>query len=83
MAETIPPCINLIILGFVADLSIGGLFMAGLAPAALMALALIGVAGAIVAGAIVTLGLLVIILPASGSVSPPPPKFPPSPRSTR
>jgi tripartite ATP-independent transporter DctM subunit len=43
MAETIPPCINLIILGFVANLSIGGLFMAGLAPAGLMALALIGV----------------------------------------
>ena len=42
MAETIPPCINLIILGFVANLSIGGLFMAGLFPAALMALALIG-----------------------------------------
>jgi tripartite ATP-independent transporter DctM subunit len=44
MAETIPPCINLIILGFVANLSIGGLFMAGLLPAALMALALIAVA---------------------------------------
>ncbi len=43
MAETIPPCINLIILGFVANLSIGGLFVAGLFPAALMALALIGV----------------------------------------
>jgi len=43
MAETIPPCINLIILGFVANLSIGGLFMAGLLPAALMALALIAV----------------------------------------
>ena len=43
MAETIPPCINLIILGFVANLSIGGLFMAGLAPAGLMALVLIGV----------------------------------------
>ena len=42
MAETIPPCVNLIILGFVANLSIGGLFMAGLAPAALMAAALIG-----------------------------------------
>ncbi len=42
MAETIPPCINLIILGFVANLSIGGLFMAGLAPAGLMAFALIG-----------------------------------------
>ena len=33
MAETIPPCINLIILGFVANLSIGGLFAAGLLPA--------------------------------------------------
>jgi len=43
MAETIPPCINLIILGFVANLSIGGLFIAGLLPAALMALALIAV----------------------------------------
>lgn len=44
MAEAIPPCINLIILGFVANLSIGGLFVAGLTPAALMALALIAVA---------------------------------------
>src|SRR5579859_3175615 len=43
MAETIPPCINLIILGFVANLSIGGLFVAGLLPALLMALALITV----------------------------------------
>jgi len=43
MAETIPPCINLIILGFVANLSIGGLFVAGLLPASLMALALIAV----------------------------------------
>jgi tripartite ATP-independent transporter DctM subunit len=43
MAETIPPCINLIILGFVANLSIGGLFVAGLLPAGLMALALIAV----------------------------------------
>ncbi len=41
MAETIPPCINLIILGFVANISIGGLFMAGLIPAGLMALVLI------------------------------------------
>ena len=41
MAETIPPCVNLIILGFVANLSIGGLFAAGLLPSALMALALI------------------------------------------
>ncbi len=48
MAETIPPCVNLIILGFVANLSIGGLFMAGLLPSALMAAALIG--AAIVAG---------------------------------
>ena len=44
MAETIPPCINLILLGFVANLSIGGLFMAGLVPAALMAAALVLVA---------------------------------------
>ncbi len=44
MAEAIPPCINLIILGFVANISIGGLFMAGLLPAALMALVLIAVA---------------------------------------
>jgi tripartite ATP-independent transporter DctM subunit len=43
MAETIPPCINLIILGFVANLSIGGLFVAGLLPACLMALALVAV----------------------------------------
>jgi tripartite ATP-independent transporter DctM subunit len=43
MAETIPTCINLIILGFVANLSIGGLFMAGLLPAGLMAAALIAV----------------------------------------
>ncbi len=43
MAETIPPCINLIILGFVANLSIGGLFMAGLLPAGLMAVVLIAV----------------------------------------
>jgi tripartite ATP-independent transporter DctM subunit len=43
MAETIPPCINLIILGFVANLSIGGLFIAGLLPAGLMALVLIAV----------------------------------------
>src|SRR6476661_10984556 len=43
MAETIPPCINLIILGFVANLSIGGLFVAGLLPSALMAGVLIAV----------------------------------------
>ena len=42
MAETIPPCINMIILGYVANISIGGLFAAGLVPAAFMAVALIG-----------------------------------------
>ncbi len=47
MAETIPPCVNLIILGFVANLSIGGLFMAGLLPSALMAGALIVMAVAL------------------------------------
>jgi tripartite ATP-independent transporter DctM subunit len=41
MAETIPPCINLIILGFVGNLSIGGLFMAGVVPALMMAVVLI------------------------------------------
>jgi TRAP-type mannitol/chloroaromatic compound transport system permease large subunit len=40
MAETIPPCINMIIMGFVANISIGGLFVAGLVPAAFMALSL-------------------------------------------
>jgi tripartite ATP-independent transporter DctM subunit len=44
MAEAIPPCLNLIILGFVANISIGGLFMAGLVPAGLMALSLIATA---------------------------------------
>ena len=43
MGETVPPCINLIILGFVANISIGGLFVAGVLPASLMALALIAV----------------------------------------
>ncbi|OZI62369.1 TRAP transporter large permease [Bordetella genomosp. 11] len=37
MAETIPPCVNLIIMGFVANISIGGLFLAGLVPAAVLA----------------------------------------------
>ena len=41
MAEMIPPCVNLIIVGYVANVSIGGLFVAGLIPAAFMALALI------------------------------------------
>ncbi|MET0349578.1 MAG: TRAP transporter large permease subunit [Rhizobacter sp.] len=40
MAETIPPCINMIIMGFVANISIAGLFMAGLVPAAVLALSL-------------------------------------------
>jgi tripartite ATP-independent transporter DctM subunit len=44
MAETIPPCINMIIMGFVANISIGGLFLAGLVPAAFMALSLAAVA---------------------------------------
>ena len=44
MAETIPPCINLIIFGFVANVSIGGLFIAGLVPAAVLALALAALA---------------------------------------
>ena len=44
MGETIPPCINMIILGYVANVSIGGLFIAGLLPAVVMAAALIGVA---------------------------------------
>ena len=42
MAEMIPPCVNLIIVGYVANVSIGGLFVAGLLPAVFMALALIG-----------------------------------------
>lgn len=44
MAETIPPCINMIIMGFVANVSIAGLFMAGLIPAAVLALSLAVVA---------------------------------------
>jgi tripartite ATP-independent transporter DctM subunit len=41
MAEMIPPCVNLIIVGYVANVSIGGLFVAGLLPAVFMALTLI------------------------------------------
>jgi tripartite ATP-independent transporter DctM subunit len=44
MGETVPPCINMIILGSVANLSIGGLFLAGIVPAAVMAVALAVVA---------------------------------------
>lgn len=40
MAETIPPCINMIIMGFVANISIGGLFLAGIVPAVMLALGL-------------------------------------------
>jgi tripartite ATP-independent transporter DctM subunit len=40
MAETIPPCINMIIIGFVANISIGGLFLAGIVPALITAIAL-------------------------------------------
>ena len=43
MAETIPPCINMIIMGFVANISIAGLFVAGLIPAAVLALSLAAV----------------------------------------
>ena len=43
MAETIPPCINMIIMGFVANISIAGLFMAGLVPAGVLALSLAAV----------------------------------------
>ncbi len=44
MGETIPPCINMIILGYVANVSIGGLFIAGLLPAGVMAAGLLLVA---------------------------------------
>jgi tripartite ATP-independent transporter DctM subunit len=40
MAETIPPCVNMIIMGFVSNISIAALFIAGLIPAAVMAVAL-------------------------------------------
>ncbi|KWF37821.1 TRAP transporter large permease subunit [Burkholderia pseudomultivorans] len=40
MAETIPPCVNMIIMGFVANISIAGLFVAGLVPAAVLAASL-------------------------------------------
>ncbi|AOI88278.1 C4-dicarboxylate ABC transporter permease [Burkholderia pseudomultivorans] len=47
MAETIPPCVNMIIMGFVANISIAGLFVAGLVPAAVLAasLAIVAVIG--------------------------------------
>ncbi len=40
MAETIPPCVNMIIMGFVANISIAGLFLAGIVPALVLALSL-------------------------------------------
>jgi tripartite ATP-independent transporter DctM subunit len=43
MSETIPPCVNMIIFAFVANISVGGLFAAGLVPAALLAVVLIAV----------------------------------------
>lgn len=39
-AESIPPCVNLIVLGFVANISIGALFIAGIIPAAVILLLL-------------------------------------------
>ncbi|WP_241288965.1 TRAP transporter large permease [Burkholderia stabilis] len=44
MAETIPPCVNMIIMGFVANISIAGLFVAGIVPAAVLAASLAAVA---------------------------------------
>ncbi|MEK9968243.1 MAG: TRAP transporter large permease subunit, partial [Ferrovibrio sp.] len=44
MAETIPPCVNMIIFAFVANVSVGGLFVAGLMPAAFLAVLLATVA---------------------------------------
>lgn len=44
MAEAIPPCVNLIIMAFVANLSVSGLFVAGLVPAGVLALVLVGLA---------------------------------------
>lgn len=44
MSETIPPCVNMIIFAFVANISVSGLFMAGLVPAGVLALCLAAVA---------------------------------------
>lgn len=41
MAEAIPPCVNMIILGFVANISIGALFVAGIIPAAFLVVMLL------------------------------------------
>ncbi len=40
-SESIPPCVNLIILGFVANISIGALFIAGIIPAAVILILLL------------------------------------------
>jgi len=40
MGETVPPCINMIVLGSISSLSIGTLFVAGLLPAVVMAIVL-------------------------------------------
>jgi tripartite ATP-independent transporter DctM subunit len=39
--ESIPPCINIIIFGFVANVSIGALFVAGLVPAVVLCLSVL------------------------------------------
>ena len=54
MAETIPPCVNMIILGFVANLSIGALFVAGIVPALVLAIALSAIG--VVSGARISVG---------------------------
>ncbi|OCG10329.1 C4-dicarboxylate ABC transporter permease [Gilliamella sp. wkB178] len=41
MAESIPPCVNLIVMGFVANISIGALFIAGIVPAACLLIILL------------------------------------------
>ena len=40
MGETVPPCINMLVLGSISTLSIGTLFVAGLLPAVVMAIVL-------------------------------------------
>ncbi|MFT4172023.1 MAG: TRAP transporter large permease subunit [Rhodocyclaceae bacterium] len=41
MAEAIPPCVNLIVMGFIANISIGALFVAGIVPAIFLMLCLL------------------------------------------
>jgi tripartite ATP-independent transporter DctM subunit len=40
MGETVPPCINMLVLGSISTLSIGTLFVAGIVPAVVMAIVL-------------------------------------------